>query len=53
MQSRKVGAALNNQINEEIQSAYIYLAMSAEVDRLNLAGTSPRDPRCCCEFFCD
>lgn len=40
MQSKKVEAALNNQINEEMQSAYIYLAMSAEADRLGLPGFS-------------
>lgn len=40
MKSKKVEAALNLQINEEIQSAYIYLAMSAEADRLGLPGFS-------------
>ncbi len=40
MQSKVVEAALNTQINEEIQSAYIYLAMSAEADRMGLPGFS-------------
>ncbi len=38
MKSKAVEAALNNQIKEELQSAYQYLAMSAEADRLNLPG---------------
>jgi ferritin len=38
MQSKKVEAALNSQIKEEIQSAYIYLGMAAEADRLGLPG---------------
>ena len=38
MQSKKVEAALNEQINEELQSAYIYLAMAAEANRLGLPG---------------
>lgn len=40
MNSKAVEAALNTQINEEIQSAYIYLAMSAEADRMGLPGFS-------------
>ena len=38
MKSKAVETALNNQINEELQSAYHYLAMSAESDRLGLPG---------------
>lgn len=38
MQSKTVEAALNKQINEELQSAYIYLAMAAEADNLGLPG---------------
>lgn len=38
MQSKAVEAALNEQINEELESAYIYLAMSAEADRMGLPG---------------
>jgi ferritin len=38
MQSKTVEAALNHQINEELQSAYIYLGMAAEADRLGLPG---------------
>jgi ferritin len=38
MKSQKIEAALNSQINEEIQSAYIYLAMSAEADSMGLPG---------------
>ncbi|MEM9410684.1 MAG: ferritin [Planctomycetota bacterium] len=38
MLTEKVQTALNNQIREELQSAYIYLAMSAESDRLGLPG---------------
>ena len=38
MKSTAVEAALNNQINEELQSAYHYLAMSAAADRLGLPG---------------
>lgn len=38
MQSKKVEDALNKQINEELQSAYVYLAMAAESDRLGLPG---------------
>ena len=38
MLSDTIQAALNTQINEEIHSAYIYLAMAAESDRLGLPG---------------
>jgi len=38
MQSKTVESALNKQINEELQSAYIYLGMAAEADRLGLPG---------------
>lgn len=38
MQSKAVEAALNKQVNEELQSAYIYLAMAAEADKLGLPG---------------
>ena len=37
MKSKKVEQALNHQIKEEIESAYIYLAMSAEADRMGLS----------------
>ncbi|MFK7767104.1 MAG: ferritin [Mariniblastus sp.] len=40
MQSKLVEAALNNQINEELQSAYIYLGKAAQADRLGLPGFS-------------
>ena len=38
MRSKKMEAALNKQINKELQSAYEYLAMAAEADRLRLPG---------------
>ena len=38
MLTEKMQTALNNQIKEELQSAYVYLAMSAESDRLGLPG---------------
>lgn len=38
MHSKKVEQALNEQINEELYSAYAYLAMAAESDRLGLPG---------------
>jgi ferritin len=38
MLTDKVQAALNEQIKEELESAYVYLAMSAESDRLGLPG---------------
>lgn len=38
MLSSKMQTALNVQIKEELQSAYIYLQMSAESDRLGLPG---------------
>ncbi len=38
MQSKTVESALNKQINEELQSAYVYLGMAAEADRLGLPG---------------
>lgn len=38
MLKEEMQTALNVQIQEELQSAYIYLAMSAEADRLGLPG---------------
>ena len=38
MLSANMQTALNQQLNEELQSAYEYLAMSAEADRLGLPG---------------
>ena len=38
MKSKKIQDALNVQINEELYSAYLYLAMAAEADRLGLPG---------------
>ena len=38
MLTEKMQAALDRQINEEFASAYIYLQMSAESDRLGLPG---------------
>ncbi len=38
MKSKKVEDALNKQINEELYSAYSYLAMASEADRLGLPG---------------
>jgi ferritin len=38
MLSERVQAALNEQINEELYSAYVYLAIAAESDRLGLPG---------------
>ncbi len=38
MLSENMQAALNKQINEELESAYIYLAMSAESDHMGLPG---------------
>ena len=38
MRLKTVESALNKQINEELQSAYIYLGMPAEADRLGLPG---------------
>ncbi len=38
MKSTKVEAALNNQVNEELASAYTYLAMAGAADRLGLPG---------------
>ena len=40
MLSDKMQSALNDQINEELESAYVYLAMAAEADRLGLPGFS-------------
>ena len=40
MLSEKIETSINKQINEELYSAYIYLAMSAEADRLGLPGFS-------------
>jgi ferritin len=38
MLSEKMQAALNRQINEEFDSAFVYLQMSAESERLGLPG---------------
>lgn len=38
MLSPSINAALNKQINEELFSAYVYLAMSAKADAMGLAG---------------
>lgn len=38
MKSSKVEAAINKQINEELASAYTYLAMAGVADRLGLPG---------------
>lgn len=38
MKSKNVQDALNKQINEELFSAYAYLAMAAEADQLGLPG---------------
>lgn len=38
MQSNAVEAALNKQLNEELYSAYLYLAMAARAERLGLPG---------------
>ncbi len=38
MKSSKVEAAINKQINEELASAYAYLAMAATADKLGLPG---------------
>ncbi len=38
MKSSKVEAAINKQINEELESAYIYLAMAGVADQLGLPG---------------
>lgn len=38
MLSDTIQKALNTQINEEMHSAYVYLAMAAESDRLGLPG---------------
>ncbi|MDG1874979.1 MAG: ferritin [Mariniblastus sp.] len=38
MHSTKVQNAINKQINQELYSAYLYLAMAAESDRLGLPG---------------
>lgn len=40
MLSTKINDALNEQINREFFSAYLYLAMAAEADRLGLPGFS-------------
>ncbi|MCL4107056.1 UNVERIFIED_CONTAM: hypothetical protein GTU68_050287 [Idotea baltica] len=40
MKSAKVEAAINLQINEELASAYTYLAMAAVADKLGLPGFS-------------
>ncbi len=40
MLSKRMQAALNQQINKELESAYDYLAMAAEGDRLGLPGVA-------------
>ena len=40
MISKKMEAALNNQVNKEIFSSYLYLSMSAYFDSKNFAGMS-------------
>jgi ferritin len=40
MLSEKMQTALNHQINEELFSAYVYLQMAAECDRIGLPGFS-------------
>ena len=40
MLSEKIQTAINQQINEELFSAYVYLSMAAEADRLGLPGFS-------------
>lgn len=40
MISEKMEAALNEQINKELYSAYLYLAMSAQAEALGLRGTA-------------
>jgi ferritin len=38
MISKKMSAAINEQINKELYSAYLYLAMAAQAEALNLPG---------------
>jgi ferritin len=38
MLSKKMGDALNTQVNAELYSAYLYLAMSSHFDSVNLSG---------------
>jgi len=40
MIKKKIQDALNQQINEEMYSAYLYLAMAAQFDAMNLGGFS-------------
>jgi len=40
MLSKKLLKALNEQINAEYYSAYLYLAMSASADQMGLKGTA-------------
>lgn len=40
MVSIKISDAINEQINAELESAYLYLAMSLEADKLSLKGTA-------------
>lgn len=40
MIKKKMQDALNQQINEEMYSAYLYLAMAAQFDAMNLSGFS-------------
>jgi len=40
MIKKKIQEALNQQINEEMYSAYLYLAMAAQFDAMNLGGFS-------------
>lgn len=38
MISKKMSAAINEQINKELYSAYLYLAMAAQSEAMNLSG---------------
>ncbi|MEM9941463.1 MAG: ferritin [Planctomycetota bacterium] len=38
MLTSKIQSALNKQLNEEMHSAYVYLAMAAEADKMGLPG---------------
>lgn len=40
MLNKKVGAAMNDQLQKELQSAYVYLAMSSYTESLSLPGIS-------------
>ena len=38
MLSKKMEAALNEQLNAELYSSYLYLSMSAYLESINMAG---------------